>query len=651
MLNKLTVRAKLAVGNVLVFLFLLMFCGYFYINLSTTTINTSALKNYIHDQATNGSSLKMVNNITLRDQLRKDYLLRNDKAIKSQLSTLEKQFNDLITTAIAQADQKQKELLQELVKINNELNQSINKQLFPLVDRKNIAASKINNELGPRLEKMSADLTEFAIKDSDSVLVSYSSRLVQKLLASRAYFNLYMNTNSSTLLERSELEVMGIYYQLEAMKKIASRKKDIPLKELKALTQDLEQQYNFIVQANEEILKSGQDITVQINTINNKMLGQILGQWKALDEDAGRTLKTVSALTSNGLILIGAIILANIFIMWFIARNITTGLNKLLLRLSDISEGDGDLTKRVELNSRDEIGQLADKFNHFIGQIQSLVAHSQRSSLDVDNYASENVEMAAQSKTALANQLQETSDISHSIERLSASADDISKDSDTSSNIVKSTSESVVHGQQSSHSSVDSVASLHNDISQTHQVIAELASQTKAIGSVVEVIKGMSEQTNLLALNAAIEAARAGEAGRGFAVVADEVRSLANRTNGSVLEIENIITNLQGATNQAVTLIDKSLQSADVNKTHVLDTQERFNEIEQSIVELNVMITSVADACTQQSQVTSQVSDKVATVHALSRQSTELSEKSAQISLQSALSISELSSILNKFKV
>ena len=651
MLNKLTVRAKLAVGNILVLLLLLIFCGYFYINLSTTTANTSALKSYIHDQATNGSSLKMVNNITLRDQLRKDYLLSNDSAIKTQLSTLEEQFDELIAAALKQANEKQSIQLQELIKLNELLNEAINQQLFPLVDRKNITAGKINNELGPRLEKISADLTEFAIKDSDSVLISYSSRLIQKLLASRAYFNLYMNTNSSTLLERSELEVMGIYYQLEAMKKIAVRNKNIPLKELKVLTQDLEAQYNSTVMINDQILKVGQEITLQLKAINDKMLGQILGQWQALDEDAARTLNTVSALSINGLLLIGTIILANVFIMWFIARNITSGLNKLLLRLSDISEGDGDLTKRVILNSRDEIGQLADKFNDFIDQIQSLIAHSQRSSLDVDSFASDNVKMAAQSKTALENQLQETSDISQAIEQLSASADEISEDSDKSSSIVQSTSESVVHGQKSSHSSVDSVESLHSDISQTHEVIAKLASQASAIGGVVGVIKGMSEQTNLLALNAAIEAARAGEAGRGFAVVSDEVRSLANRTNGSVLEIENIITNLQNATNQAVALIDKSLQSANINKEHVLDTQERFNEIEQAVVELNEMMTSVTDACTTQSQVTSQVSDKVATVYALSKQSAELSDKSAQISLQSANSISELSGILNKFKV
>ncbi|MEH6444618.1 MAG: methyl-accepting chemotaxis protein [Oceanospirillaceae bacterium] len=651
MLNNLTVKAKLSLGNALVLIFLLGFSGYFYLNLTSTTENTSTLKNYIHDQANNGTTLKMVNVITFRDQLQKDYQLSGDQKIKQQLAALGDDFSILSDAAKAEANEQQRLLIDEINSASNQLSDVISNKLLPLVDRKSAAASSVNNELGPKLEKMSSDLTEYAIKDNDSGLVSISSRLTQKLLASRAYFNLYMNTGSGTLLERSELEVAGIYYQLAEMKKIASRQKNVPYKPLFALAVKLEQQYQATVAINAEIKAANAQIAAQTKQISEQLLNQILGQWQALDETAGTTLQETTQLRTNGLIVILAIIIANIFIIWFIGDSITKGLQQLLSRLADISDGDGDLTKRVELKSRDEIGQLAASFNRFIEQIQNLVASSQRSSIEVDGYASSNVEMAAESKLSLEQQLEETNSISVSIEELSASADNISQDTQTSNNVVSAANDSIFSGQESSQSSVSSVTSLHSDITDTHSVISDLAKEADSISSVVEVIKSMSEQTNLLALNAAIEAARAGEAGRGFAVVADEVRSLANRTKVSVMEIEAIIDKLQNKTGSAVKLIDKSLDSANINKQHVIDTQDTFKNIEQSIVELKDIISSVANACNEQSQVTSQVSEKVATVYSLSQHSAKISEKSAEVSMLSASSIVELNSTLNKFKV
>ena len=651
MLNKLTIKAKLTLGNALVLVFLLGFSGYFYFNLSEINENTSTLKSYINDQANNGSALKLVNNITLRDQQQKDYQLNGDANLKTQLAGLSSDFESLIQAAKSQANEEQLELIDGLSRDNTALDNSIQKTLIPLVDARAEQATIINNQLGPKLEKMSSDLTEYAIKDNDSGLVSISSRLTQKLLASRAYFNLYLNTGSSTLLERSELEVAGIYYQLKEMKKIASRQKNVPYKGLLKLTKELELHFQKTVKINADITATNQLISDQTHMISQKVLDQIVGQWRDLDVNAGVALEATSQLRSNGLLVILAIILANILIIWFIGENITKGLGKLLARLTDISSGDGDLTKRVELNSKDEIGLLADRFNDFIAQIQNLVASSQRSSVEVDGFASTNVAMAQESKQSLEQQLEETNSISVSIEQLSASAENISQDTQASNEIVTMANDSVVSGQQSSKSSVSSVTSLHVDITATHDVIGELAKEAQAIGTVVEVIKGMSEQTNLLALNAAIEAARAGEAGRGFAVVADEVRTLASRTKGSVMEIEAIIAKLQTQTGKAVDLIDQSLNSADTNKGHVIDTQDSFGNIAQSIVQLKDMISSVAHACNEQSQVTSQVSEKVSTVYSLSQHSAQISDKSADVSTRSADSIVELSGILNQFKV
>lgn len=651
MLNNFTVKAKLLLGNILVLFLLLAFGAYFYINLSTTTDNTSALKNYIVDQANNGSSLRKVNIITSRDQIQKDYQLKPDQTLKTQLRSLFTEFESLTGKVPAGSSPAQTLLFNELASNNLELHETIINKLLPLVDKKNQTVNEINSEIGPVIEKMSADLTEFAIKDNDSTLVSISSRLTQKLLSSRAYFNLYMSTDSQTLLERSELEVDGIYYQLTALKKVASRKKDVPVKKLLQLTRLLDEHIQTTIAIKGQIATVNKLVVKQTELINDNMFNQILNQWKELDKDAQITLDTVSELRTNGLVIILAIIIANILIIGFIGNNITKGLRQLLDRLTDILEGDGDLTKRVELKSNDEIGLLAKSFNQFIEQIQSLVANSQHSSSQVNSYADQNVKMADESKQALEQQLEETNSITVSIEELSASATDISKDTHTSHDIVNSANDAIYNGQQSSQSSVASVVSLHSDISNTHSVISQLAKEAESIGGVVGVIKGVSAQTNLLALNAAIEAARAGEAGRGFAVVADEVRTLANRTNASVMEIEQIISNLQLATSNAVSLIDQSLTSVDINKGHVEDTQASFISIERSVIELEAIISSVSHACSEQSEVTNQVSEKIATVYSLSQDSADISDKSAQLSHDSARAVIELNSILNKFKV
>ncbi|MEH6445226.1 MAG: methyl-accepting chemotaxis protein [Oceanospirillaceae bacterium] len=650
-MKNLSVRAKLNVNTILQLVGLVGFCIYFYMGLNTITESTVQLKNYIHDQAKSGSSLLMVQNLTKRDQLQKDYQIKANRAIKVQLGTHEDEFVNLIGEMKAEANPQQRVLLDELSDDDATLKKLINNDIFPLIDNKQASAAIVNNNIGPVLEKLAADLTEYAIRINDSVLVSVSSRLTQKLLSSRAYFNLYLTLGSQTLLERSQMEVEGIAYQIDELKKLHQREQKIPYQQLNAQVKELRDLYASIVTVEAQIIQKSNQIVKQTNAMNDKLINQILAQWRSLDDNAGQTLETITELKYNGLTTIIAITIISTLLLWFVGSIIISGLTQLLERLTDISEGDGDLTQRVNLKSNDEIGQLASSFNQFIDKIQTLVASSQSSSKEVDGFASLNVAMSIDSKKALDQQLNETNSISVSVEELSASAKQISVDTVASNAIATVANDSVSTGLISSHTTVQSVADLHKNINTTHQVIGNLAKETDAIGGVVDVIKAMTEQTNLLALNAAIEAARAGDAGRGFAVVADEVRSLANRTQASALEIESIIKRLQSESGKAVETIEQSLNSAQTSKDHVLETQDCFTDIQSSIAELKGMMGSVSVACDQQSQVTSQVSEKVATVYSLSQRSAEISDKSAQTSKSSADSVLKLNAILSKFKV
>ncbi|MGB1238785.1 MAG: methyl-accepting chemotaxis protein [Pseudomonadales bacterium] len=646
-----SIRAKLNITNVVVLVGLLAFCGYFYWGLSSATTKTLQLKDYINDQATSGSSLLMVKNIVQRDQLQKDYQMQVNPQIKETLLASEHAFAELLAQGGADASEEQVELLRQLEGANAEMMAMIDQQMFPMIDQRQQMSAQVNNTIGPVLEKLATDLTEYGIRNGDTALTSIAARLTQKLLASRAYFNLYMTSGSATLLERSELEVEGIFYQLTDLQAHATLVPGLPVQQLHDNAEALRTLYADIVSVNGLIATTNKQIEHSTSQINQQLIDQILAQWRSLDADAAVALETISQLKQNGIALIAVIVLISTLVLWLVGNAILNGVNSLLLRVKDISEGEGDLTQRVMLNSKDEIGELADNFNGFIDKIQTLVASSQQSSKEVDGFASSNVDMAVESKSALDQQLQETNSISVSIEELSASALDISKDTQMSSSIVNQANSSVNTGLDSSRLTVSSVEDLHQNINASHSVIGNLAKETEEIGGVVDVIKTMTEQTNLLALNAAIEAARAGDAGRGFAVVADEVRSLATRTQSSALEIEAIITRLQSESARAVQTIESSLSSAEVSKTRVLQTQDSFNQIEQAIIELKEVMNSVDAACNQQSQVTSDVSKKVATVYSLSQHSAEISDKSAQTSQQSASSVVKLNQILNTFKV
>lgn len=651
MFNNLSIKAKLNTSTVLQLVGLLGFCGYFYWGLSVTTDTTTDLKNYIHEHANSGSSLKMVQNITLRDQIQKDYQLNATPALKDDVAQLQQQFNQLVSKSQLEASAELAALLDNLSQENRELEVLIDDKVFPIVDQKSAAVAVINNQLGPELEKLAADLTEYAIRVNDPQLVSIASRLTQKLLSSRAYFNLYLTMGSATLLERSQMEVDGIFYQLDELAFKALGASKIPLNSLLKMSTELDQRYRDIVKLEAGLKQVNVQIQRTTKSINDKIINQILTQWRHLDEDAGLAIKTITELKQNGIIVILFVVIVSTVLLWFVGNLITKGIAQLLSRLQDINEGEGDLTQRVELHSNDEIGKLAENFNGFIDRIQNLVASSQHSSRAVDSFATRNVDMAVESKAALDQQLSETNSISVSVDQLSTSAQQISVDTQESNNIASQANQSVTNGLQTSNTTVASVEALHKNIDTTHRVIGNLAKETDAIGGVVDVIKAMTEQTNLLALNAAIEAARAGDAGRGFAVVADEVRSLANRTQGSALEIEAIIKRLQSESGKAVDIIEESLSSARTSKEQVLETQSCFNEIENSIVELKNMMSSVAIACNEQSQVTGAVSEKVANVYSLSQRSAEISDRSAQTSQSSANSVTELNQILSKFKV
>lgn len=279
--------------------------------------------------------------------------------------------------------------------------------------------------------------------------------------------------------------------------------------------------------------------------------------------------------------------------------------------MSEIAQGGGDLTKRLNIKTDDEVGMLAQSFDTFISNLHRLV-QSITHSADEMSASSETIKSKAGHNTlATEQQLGEIELIATALSQMTSATQEVSENAHKTSNKTQSCNELALTGNKIVQTTINSIHSLGSEIESTSKKVIELKQKSEDINTVVEVIKSIADQTNLLALNAAIEAARAGEQGRGFAVVADEVRTLAQRTQDSTSEIETIINDLQHASEEASQLMILTSESLQRTIDESGGAINSLDNIIQDITIINDMNAQVATAAEEQSAVANDVSEKV----------------------------------------
>jgi methyl-accepting chemotaxis protein len=288
--------------------------------------------------------------------------------------------------------------------------------------------------------------------------------------------------------------------------------------------------------------------------------------------------------------------------------------------LADIAAGGGDLTKRIVVSSNDEIGHLSTNFNKFINHLQDLISSISVTVDDVSQQSGVMSHNAQLSVEALDRQLQETEQVATALNEMTATAAEVGSHAAKTSENTMATSEIASEADMVIQGSISQINLLSNEMESTSQKISSLRDNSDSIGTVLSVIKGIADQTNLLALNAAIEAARAGEQGRGFAVVADEVRSLAQRTQESTQEIETIIKELQLAANNAFKSMNSSHSMIGESVTQSERAGAALTLINEKIYIINDMNSQIANASSEQSSVAEEINKNVTEIHGFSKQ-------------------------------
>jgi len=377
-------------------------------------------------------------------------------------------------------------------------------------------------------------------------------------------------------------------------------------------------------------------------------LGDLEG--KAADAEGQAAVAEGARTTTQQSIVLGIGLLGCVLLVLGLPLVVLKPLRRLLDRVRQIADGDGDLRARLEVRSADELGQLGTAFNRFLDKLQPLIAEVGRVTAEVDVAARGMAGMAATNDQLISAEHAAVDQVSTAATEMSAAVHEVARNAQNASDAARDAESQSHKGAAVVGGTIDSIRQLAQEVESTSQTIEALADETASIGAVLEVIRGIAEQTNLLALNAAIEAARAGEQGRGFAVVADEVRALAARTQESTKDIQLRIERLQGG-------VTKAVQAMHAGSDKARDSVERAAGVDQVLADttaavqrISDMAAQIATACEEQSSVTEEIARNISDIRDLSNDAAANSAESMHASQQLSALSQNLAALVGRFR-
>lgn len=350
-------------------------------------------------------------------------------------------------------------------------------------------------------------------------------------------------------------------------------------------------------------------------------------------------------------VIFGAVLVIGMFATAIpVVSSLKSSIGDVVNSLKDIAQEDGDLTVRIQTKNQDEIGDLVHWFNQFVAKLQSVVSDIGAASKPLSDLANQLNQVSGSTRRTIDAQKSSASDAMHEVTDLTSSVDAVANSAADAAQAAGDASSAASNGQQVVNQTVSSIKNLASSVEETAEVIRKLESDSSQVGVVLDVIKGIAEQTNLLALNAAIEAARAGEQGRGFAVVADEVRTLASRTQQSTEEIQHTIERLQNAARSAVTVMSKGTDLASNSVDAANKAGDSLQVINQTIKRITQMNDQIASSTGQQRTVAQRIASNVQDINSRTGDTALSAEQLVTVSRSLEQLASDFSRIMRQFR-